>query len=189
MLIYWASSAQVKNEFENRLTKDHDKNVFSRKLLTLDSIAIKGINAINVDSLKATGEYNFLDKKESATGIILVFDIIPLWAEAYNQLARAGKIEHLEALRKSGKLKLTSRSIANEVELPVKTDKHQTYNDFYLHSIKDLMQANKAVLKADNLDFATYQSWERDAKLPTDIAIREYRESFIRFLYETYHFK
>jgi hypothetical protein len=180
--------AQPKEEFQEKLSQERQKKAFMHQLLQLDSVFKNGADSIAFRSLATSGQYSYISFKTVAGHSVVVFDIIPLWAEAYSQMEGEGKINHLKQLRKEGKLRLTSRVIANEVQdLPKKTNASQSYNAFYIGVIKQLMVKYKSALAPDQLDFMTYQSWEKEANLSSETAIREYRETFILFLYSHYH--
>lgn len=179
--------AQIKPEFEKALEEDRQRDKFITQLLTLDKLFKNGIDSSIVDSLKATGEYDFLERKLSTDNkIVVIINVVPNLYETYLKLEREGKINVLKSLRAAGRLKVPGRTVANEVELPKKTNKNQSYNDFYLDVIRQLMVKYKALLLPDQLDFPTYQSWEKEAALTSELSIRQYRESFILFLYKHY---
>jgi hypothetical protein len=181
------SYSQIKQEFQNELELQKQKNLFSKKLIQLNTLLKNGLAGLHVDSLKNSGGFDFLEKKNIPSGDILIIDVIPLWSDAYFFLEKEGKINNLKSLRQAGKLKLTGRNIANEVELPKKANKSQSDNDFYLGVIKQLLNKGNNALQQDHLDFATYQSWEKGAGVTTEFDIREYRTSFILFIYKHYN--
>lgn len=180
------SFAQVKEQFAQQLTQDSVKRDFEQRLVVVDRLLARGLSALNVDSLKQDPGFAFLEKKTLKGRLTLIFDLTWSHKDVYDQLEKEGKINRLKSLRLKGQLKIIARGIANEVELPKKTNPRQSYNDFYLEVIERLLREHQEVVQADKLDFATYQSWEKEARLSNAIAIRQYRETFIRFLYKHY---
>jgi hypothetical protein len=178
--------AQVMDEFQQQLNEDSAKRAFASKLLSLNKLLQTKPKWVVTDSLIKDTAFTFLDKKLVNGQNIMIFDLTTDQKDVLNNLQDSGKIKFIDLMRSKGEIKVSVRGIANEVELPVKTNPRQSYNDFYLAVIKNLMWTNREILKEDKLDFAVYQSWEKNAKLATAIDIRLYRESFIRFLYKKY---
>lgn len=180
---------QIKEQFTRQLVEDSTKRDFAERLLILERLVAKGVDRINIDSLQKEPGFYFLEQKKKDGQTLMIFNLTWPLKTVYNRLEDAGKIKRLKALRLAGKLKILARGIANEVEPPKKTNPRQSYNDFYLEVIQKMLQANSEALKADKLDFATYKAWEKEAGLTSSLAIRQYRESFIIFLYKHYNFR
>jgi hypothetical protein len=180
--------AQIKDDFQQQLQMDHQTLVFKSQLLYLNSLFKKKVDFVQVDSLKQTGKFDFIDY-HAKTGIKqLVFDLPQYLASYYLKVEKSGLVPHLQKLRTAGKLVVPSREVASDVELPKKTNPHQSYNDFYLQVIRQLIQKHQSELAADHFNYTVYQQWEADEKLQNDAAVTEFRASFIRFLFSHYHF-
>jgi len=180
--------AQFKNDFEQQRQMDLEKVTFRAKLITIDSLCKKGLNFGKLDSLKQTGRFDFITYKTKPSGKQLVFDLPQYLATDYLKFEKTGAIPNLQKLRAAGKLNVPSREVASDVELPRKTDPHQSYNDFYLQVIQQLIKKHRAELAADNFTYTVYQQWEAEQHLKNDAAVTEFRASMIRALYSHYHF-
>ena len=181
-------SAQIKEQFQEQLRQDSLRHDFESKLVTLNELLKGGEEHLNIDTLQKGTSFSFMNKKTIDGRTVLIFELTWDFKNVYTKLEDAGKINNLKTLRLKGQLKISARGIANEVmDLPKKTNRSQSYNDFYLEIIRKLIQTNKRLLQADNLDYATYQSWEKEARPPTPLAVQQYRKSFILFLYKHYN--
>lgn len=189
-ILLWLSQvgySQIKQEFQKQLAEDSARRDFEHRLLGLNKLLKNGVEHLNLDSLKKDTGYYFIEKRLVENRTVLYFDLTWSLKEVYDRLEETGKVNTLKALRLKGTLKIIARGIANEVELPKKTNPRQSYNDFYLEVIRKLLLENREVLQADRLDFPTYQLWEKEARLLTTMDIRRYRENFILFLYKHYN--
>jgi len=194
MLIYLRGEAQMKAAFDQEYQSIQNGVKFGNDLIRLNKIVTDHANPALIDALEAKDDLQFVtysvtkisDNRYNYTHITI--DLREGWSEIFQNLSIAGKINALKAMKSEGKLVLTGRFPSNTVELPKKTNPNQSYSDFYLNMIINLMQQHRGELSEDHLTFAIYQKWEADAGLKTENDLIAFRLAFIRTLYKRYNF-